>query len=62
MESYLKKLEYDKILNKLKDFAITDFAKNKILTLKPSFNEDLVTTYLNETNEGLNFILRNIWF
>ena len=58
MENYLRKIEYDKILDKLQNFAITSFAKEKILNLKPAFEKELVIFLLNETSESLNFILR----
>ena len=58
MENYLRKIEYDKILDNLQNFAITSFAKEKILNLKPAFEKELVIFLLNETSESLNFILR----
>ena len=58
MENYLRKIEYDKILDNLQNFAITSFAKEKILNLKPAFEKELVIFLLNETSESLSFILR----
>lgn len=58
MENYLKKLEYDKILNLFKDFAVTDLAKKKCLNLTPSFNKKIVETLISETSEALNLEIR----
>ena len=54
MENYLKKLEYDKILDLLKDFAITKLAKEKCLNLKPSFDKNTVQNLIIETSEAIN--------
>lgn len=58
MDNYLKKLEYDKLLNLLKDFAITNLGKEKCLNLTPSFDKDIVKNLLNQTDEAMNLSLR----
>lgn len=58
MENYLKKLEYDKILNLLKGNAITTLGKEKCENLIPSFNKEDVEKLLSETNEATIISLR----
>lgn len=58
MEHYLKKLEYNKILDLLANFAITNLAKEHCLSLLPSNNKNTVKNLLNETGESINLIIR----
>jgi len=58
MENYLKKLEYNKILDLLASFAITNLGKEHCLSLFPSLNKDKVKSSLNETGEAINLIIR----
>ena len=58
MENYLKKLEYNKILDLLANFAITNLGKETCLSLLPSSSKDNVKSLLNETGEAINLIIR----
>lgn len=58
MEHYLKKLEYNKILDLLASFAITNLGREHCLSLLPSSNKDNVKNLLNETGEAINLIIR----
>lgn len=55
---YLDKLEFNKILEKLSQFAITDLGKDYCYKLFPNTNEDKVKKSLDETSEGLALIYR----
>lgn len=48
----IKILEFDKILGKLCDYAISDRAKQKLLTLRPYLNEREVHAKIKDTTEG----------
>jgi len=45
-------LEYDKIKNKLMEYAVSLLAREKIASMSPSTDEDLVKTLQRETSEG----------
>ncbi|MDD4570343.1 MAG: endonuclease MutS2 [Tepidanaerobacteraceae bacterium] len=45
-------LEYDKIKNKLKEYAVSFLAEEKIYDMSPSTDEDLVKILQRETSEG----------
>jgi len=48
----LKTLEFDKILEKLQEHAVSESVRTKIFALKPSLSEVEVKQKLNETTEG----------
>ncbi len=54
----LEKLEFNKILLKLSEFAITDKAKNTCKDLLPSNNKSRVEKMLSETSEALVLLYR----
>ena len=54
----IKKLEYDKILNKLSTFCDTSVGKELALKLIPSNNVEAVKNYLAETEQAVNLIYR----
>lgn len=58
MNNYLEKLEYNKILGKLSNYATTYLGKNLILTLLPSNNKEQVKYMLKETEEAVNLLYR----
>ena len=49
---FIEKLEYNKILNILSSFCVTDFGKGLCQNLKPSSDKDLVLNLLKETSEA----------
>ena len=57
--SYLKNLEFDKIIEKLGSFCITYVAKNECQSLLPKTSKEDVKFVLDETNEAINLIYRN---
>ena len=57
-KNYLEKLEFDKILNILSSFCVTNLGKNMALELLPSNNVDVVKKSLLETSQALNLIYR----
>ena len=58
LEKNLQRLEFDKILENLSKFAITDKSKEIIFNLKPSSDVNEVSFRLNETQLALNLIFR----
>ena len=58
-ETYLKKLEYDKILNELEKYCHTYIGKQKVQNLLPSSNKDFVKKSLLETEQAVSLIERN---
>ena len=58
MENNLLKLEFDKIINILSRFAITEKGKQLSLDLLPFFDKSKVIKALNETTEALVLLLR----
>ena len=58
MNNYLEKLEYNKILEKLSNYAITYLGKDKCQTLLPLNNKDDVKNMLKETEEAVNLLYR----
>lgn len=59
MNSNLKKLEYDKILEKITHYCKTYIGKNYVLELRPSQNIEKVKNMLAETSQGEILIQRN---
>ena len=59
MNNNLRKLEYDKILEKVSAYCKTYIGKNHSLTLRPSQNKEEVQNMLNETSQGVILIQRN---
>ncbi len=59
MNNYLKKLEYNKILEKLSTYAITYLGKDLCLNLLPSNEKDEVEYILKETEESVNILYRS---
>ncbi len=59
MDNNLKKLEFNKILEILKSYCITDIGKTLALTLLPSNNVQKVKNILKETEEAVNLTYRN---
>lgn len=58
MDKYLKKLEFDKILEKLSEYAVTDPGKNLCFNLKPSNSNIEVNNRIKETTEACIFLIR----
>lgn len=56
---YLNKLEFDKVLNILSNFAITYIGKELALNLIPSTNPETVKILQHETSEAYSLIYRN---
>lgn len=59
MDNNLRKLEFNKILEILKSYCITDIGKTLALTLLPSNNVQKVKNILKETEEAVNLTYRN---
>ncbi len=55
---YLKTLEYDKIIHKLRTYCKTYVGKENIDTISPEFNADKVSNLLKATNEAISLIFR----
>ena len=45
-------LEYDKVLERLAGFAISDLGRKRIRELEPSVNKTVIETWLTETTEA----------
>ena len=58
MLTEIKKLEFDKILNQLRKFAVSDIAKKQILEIEPIANSLELNRILNEADEAKTIILR----
>ncbi|MBH1940849.1 DNA mismatch repair protein MutS [Mobilitalea sibirica] len=52
----MKALEFDKILEKLSEYAISDHTKQKLLDLSPYLNERDIKTKINETGEAVKIL------
>ena len=52
MKKTFQTLEFDKILNKLEEYALTESAKEKIKNLEPYLIEDELKARMNETTES----------
>ena len=59
MNHNLKKLEYDKILDKLSHFCKTNVGKKLATDLRPLHDVNEVQKSLNETNQGVVLIQIN---
>lgn len=57
-ELFLEKLEFNKILDKLLAFSITDLGKQHCSKLLPNTNSEKVKKYLSETTESLALLYR----
>ncbi len=57
--NYLKKLEFDKILQNLSEYCHTYIGKEKALSLEPSSDKDFVKKSLSETSQAVSLIDRN---
>jgi len=55
---YLNTLEYDKIKEILSKYCKTCFGKENLLNLLPSFDENITSRLLAETNEAVNLIVK----
>ena len=58
-KNYLKKLEFDQVLQKLSEYCHTYIGKEKALELEPSSDKDLVKKSLLETSEAVSLMDRN---
>ena len=59
MNNNLKKIEYDKILEKVANYCKTYIGKNKVSELRPSQNVEEVQNMLAETSQSVVLIQRN---
>lgn len=59
MEKTFQILEFDKIIEKLKEYSYTEFAKESFNNLKPFLSEAKVLSELNQTTEARK-VLDNI--
>ena len=57
--NYLKKLEFDQVLQKLTEYCHTYIGKEKALELEPSSDKDYVKKSLLETSEAVSLMERN---
>ncbi|MBN2797138.1 MAG: endonuclease MutS2 [Clostridia bacterium] len=55
----LRVLEYDKIIEKLKNKASSELGKKKVLKLKPSSNPSKVKEWMDETSEMTSMVISN---
>ena len=55
-EKYMRVLEYPKILDRLKDFAVSDMGKERALALRPSNDPETVRRLQAQTEEALSVI------
>ncbi|MBQ3080581.1 MAG: endonuclease MutS2 [Clostridia bacterium] len=55
-EKYLRVLEYPKILEKLKEYAVSDMGKERVMELRPSSEIDIVRRLQAETEEAMTII------
>ena len=58
-KNYLKKLEFDQVLQKLTEYCHTYIGKEKALELEPSSDKDYVKKALLETSEAVSLMERN---
>ena len=58
INTYLEKLEYNKILETLLNYCTTYIGKNYVKNMMPSSNNQQVTTLLNETNEAVSILYK----
>ena len=57
--NYLKKLEFDKILQNLSEYCHTYIGREKALSLEPSSDKEFVKKILSETSQAVSLIDRN---
>lgn len=48
----LEMLEFNKVIDKVKEYALSEAAQNKLSSLKPSVNPEQIIIWLNETSEA----------
>lgn len=58
MKKYIEKLEFNKVLDVLCDFCITDVGKNLARNLEPENSKDVVSSLLQETTEATSLIYK----
>ncbi len=58
MKKLISTLEFDKIINKLTEFAITPLGREICEKLEPTFSLNTITKSLNQTSEAVSMILR----
>ena len=56
--TYLEKLEYNKVLENLQKYCITFIGKDFANNLIPSNKKEEVSKMLNETNEALSILYK----
>ena len=59
MNNSLKKLEFNKILEKISNYCKTYIGKNYVSELRPSQDKENIQEMLNETSQGVILIQRN---
>ena len=57
-DTYLQKLEYNKIKEKLSNYCKTYIGKNYVSNLMPSNNKEEVQNWLNQTNEAVSVLYK----
>ena len=55
---YIETLEYNKIIKILNNYCKTYIGKKNLLELAPSFDYEMVSHLLSETNEAVNLTIR----
>lgn len=58
MHNYNEKLEYNKILDILSNFCVTNIGKNLAKNLHPENKKGIVSTLLKETTEATSLIYK----
>ena len=58
MKKLISTLEFDKIISKLTEFAITPLGREICEKLEPTFSLNTITKSLNQTSEAVSMILR----
>ena len=59
MNYYLKKLEYNKIIEKLSAYSVTYLGKQQSIDLLPSNNKNIVKKMIKETEEAVNLLYKS---
>ncbi len=62
LENSLKILEYDRILRTIKDFAVSNTAKQKALNLRPMIDKEEIEFELDKTAEAFEILMKNSSF
>ncbi|XMB66418.1 endonuclease MutS2 [Mycoplasmatota bacterium zrk1] len=58
MNADIKTLEFDKVLNNIKNYAVSDLAKEAVLNLYPSNDSNTIMKLLDKTDEALVLIYK----